>query len=275
MTLTIQLLCSTGAFSRFPDQTGYQAVLEYGPQLDVDGFELMFYPNWYGNVETIGHNLQRSGLAFPAMHTDKNIGTLLGKDDEAERKQGIREFEENCRLGKIIGTRTLVLHLWGWPELDDDLARNLSALSQCLDIAEYYDMQIAIETIPCRQKTPVENVLQAIEYDQRSQVTLDTEFLANHHQLTEVFEAERLWQERRVLHVHVKDSDGQPFSEEGIRKYLHPGEGDIDFAGFFACLKQHDFAGTVSLETPAIEETGEVRIQRLHSSLALLRSFIG
>jgi hypothetical protein len=43
MTSAMQLLCSTGALSHFPHSTGYQAVLEYGLQLEVDGFELMFY----------------------------------------------------------------------------------------------------------------------------------------------------------------------------------------------------------------------------------------
>jgi hypothetical protein len=41
----VQLLCSTGTFSRFPDLTSYQAILTYGPGLEVDGFELMFYPD--------------------------------------------------------------------------------------------------------------------------------------------------------------------------------------------------------------------------------------
>lgn len=31
------LLCSTGAFSRNPDYIDYRAVLQYGPQLDVNG----------------------------------------------------------------------------------------------------------------------------------------------------------------------------------------------------------------------------------------------
>src|ERR1700674_2419073 len=37
----MQLLCSTGAFSRFPELTDYQSILEYGPLLAVDGLEVM------------------------------------------------------------------------------------------------------------------------------------------------------------------------------------------------------------------------------------------
>jgi len=39
MSQPTQLLCSTGAFSRYPNYTDYRAVLKYGPQLAVDGFE--------------------------------------------------------------------------------------------------------------------------------------------------------------------------------------------------------------------------------------------
>ncbi len=50
MSEAMQLLCSTGTFSRDPDYTDYRAVLAYGPGLEVDGFEVMFYAGWYAEV---------------------------------------------------------------------------------------------------------------------------------------------------------------------------------------------------------------------------------
>ena len=47
MSEAMQLLCSTGTFSRDPDYTDYRAVLAYGPGLEVDGFEVLFYAGWY------------------------------------------------------------------------------------------------------------------------------------------------------------------------------------------------------------------------------------
>ncbi|GHO42321.1 sugar phosphate isomerase/epimerase family protein [Ktedonospora formicarum] len=271
MTQAMQLLCSTGAFSRFPDQTGYQAVLEYGPLLEVDGFELMFYPNWYGQIEQIAHDLKCSSLAFPAMHADKNIGIVLGKPEEEQRAMGIRWLEENCQLARRIGVRVMVLHLWGWPELDDDLERNLESLSACLDVTTRHDIELAIETIPCRRADPLSNIMAALECDNRSQVALDTEFLSDHSQLGEVFQQERLWREQRVRHVHIKDANGQRFGPDGKRLYLHPGEGQIDFASFFASLKELSFVGNISLEAPAIAQDGDVRVKQLRTSLDFLR----
>jgi len=270
----MQLLCSTGAFSRFPDYVDYHAILRYGPQLDVDGLEVMFYPMWYDNIEQIAHDLQQSGLRFPVMHTEKNIGVALGKPDMEEREKSVRWLTANCRLAHLLGTKVLVLHLWGWPELDDHLEYNLVSLGKCLDAAEQHDLMLAIETIPCRHATPLSNVQRAVERDGRSHVVLDTEFLAQSNQLEEIFAAPWLWQTGRTVHTHIKDFDGQAFTPDGIRRYLHPGEGHIDFQHFFDGLKQHKYDGYVSMEAPAIDSHGVVTIARLQQSLRMIREFM-
>jgi sugar phosphate isomerase/epimerase len=266
------VICSSGAFSRYPDFTDHRLILQYGPQLGVDGLEILFYPSWYTLLDQIAADLRASGLHFPVLHTEKNIGVALGSEKRTQREQAVRWLEKNCRLGHLIGSRTVVLHLWGWPELDDNLANNLELLSDCLDKAEDYDLQIAIETIPARVRDPLSNIQLAIADDQRSQVALDTEFLARHRQIEEVFEAGWLWQEQRVRHVHIKDFNGHSLSSpDGKRQYLHPGEGIIDFTSFFARLQQHGFTGTISLEAPAINGEGQVDIARLQASLNFIK----
>ena len=263
----MQLLCSTGAFSRYPDYVDYHAALRYGPQLDVDGLELMFYASWYDKIDTIATTLQRSGLRFPVMHTEKNIGVALGKPDVAERERGVQWLSENCRLASLLDTKVLVLHLWGWPELDDHLENNLALFSQCLDITEQYGLTLAIETIPCRHFDPLSNVRRAWECDNRCQVALDTEFLAQSNQLDEAFTSAWLWSPCHVQHIHIKDFDGHSFTPDGRRRYLHPGEGTIDFEHFFDQLKQCRYDGYISLESPAIDMKGVVDIGRIQESL--------
>ena len=65
MNSPIQLLCSTGAFNRFPDLTDYRSILTYGPDLEVDGFEVMFYPDWSTELEQIATELLKSQLKIP------------------------------------------------------------------------------------------------------------------------------------------------------------------------------------------------------------------
>ena len=270
----MQLLCSTGTFSRFPNFTDYHALLTYGPQLDVEGFELMFYPAWYPHLKRIADDLGKSRLNIPVMHSEKNIGVALGNPEPATRAQGVQWLEDNCRLAHSLGTRVLVLHLWGWPELDDHLEYNLQPLHECLDIATRYGLELAIETIPCRLADPLHNIHRALEHDQRCRVALDTEFLAQHQQLQEVFLANWLWKTGHVCHVHIKDFDGQAFLPDGNRKYLHPGEGHIDFTRFFTDLKHCGFHGSVSLEAPVIDAEGNVNIAKLQKSLSMMRQFL-
>ncbi len=232
MSEAMQLLCSTGTFSRDPDYTDYRAVLAYGPELEVDGFEVLFYAGWYAEVEHIAAELRRSGLRFPAVHVEKSIGTLLGSSQPEKREQGIERFAANCRLGKLVGAGVLVLHLWGLPELD------------------------------------------AVDQDERCTVALDTEFLGLYHQLETALNSDWLWQGNRVRHIHIKDFDGHPFTGDQRRRYLHPGEGYIDFVHFFDALKQRGFAGNISLEASAIQRDGSVDLERLKESLAMLREWM-
>jgi sugar phosphate isomerase/epimerase len=274
----MRLLCSTGTFSRNPDYTTYQQVLRYAPFLvtdrGVEGFELLFYSSWYPHLDQIAHDLEQSGLKFPVMHAEKNIGTALGSPRPEQREQAVAWLVENCRLGQLLGAKLLVLHLWGWPELDDHLEYNLQLLSICLDIASEHGIALAIETIPARHAKPLSNIQRALAQDERCRVALDTEFLALTQQLDEVFEVEELWQRKRVCHVHIKDFDGQTFLPNGGRRYLHPGEGAIDFKHFFASLKKHGFDGYVSLEASALNPEGWVDIEKLRTSLTFVRQMM-
>jgi sugar phosphate isomerase/epimerase len=207
------------------------------------------------------------------MHSEKNIGTLLGQPDPQERQRGVQLLAENFRLGNQLGTTLVVLHLWNWPELDDDLNNNLSVLRACYDYAEEYGIELAIETIPGRHYDPLSNIYRALECDERTKFAFDTEFLANYQQLDTVFTTDWLWRENRVHHVHIKDSNGHPFVD-GIRRYLHPGEGDVDFTRFFTQLRGNGFSGNISLEAPAIDIEDDIDIQQLHDSLAFIQSFI-
>lgn len=269
---SVQLLCSTGVFSRFPDMTDYRSILDYGPGLAVDGLEVMFFPSWTGEIERIASELRASDLLFPAIHAEKGIGPALISVLPEERAQGWRWFEASCRLGQLLQSKVLVFHLWGHPDSDDRLQDNLAFLPDCLAIAERHGLALAIETTPCRSSDPLGNVRRAIKQDSRCFVALDTEFLALHHQLEAALSADWLWQDQRVRHIHIKDYASALYSTDNYRPYLHPGEGSIDFAHFFAALKQHHFDGYISLEASIVNLDGTRDMEKLQHSLTLLRS---
>jgi sugar phosphate isomerase/epimerase len=262
MSHPFQLLCSTGTFTRHPDQTSHRAILRYGPLLPADGLELLIYPGWHAQTACIAKELAATGLRFPVAHAEKGIGVALGSAQADELAQGLQRLAANCRLAADVGASLVVLHLWDLPDSDERLERNLAALKECLELA--------VETVPCRRADPLSNVRQVLERYPRCWVTLDTEFLAFYDQMEAALNADWLWESGRVRHVHVKDYDGCMWTEGGARRYLHPGEGHIDFAHFFSGLRRRGFDDTVSLEASGVRE-GDVDVERLADSLDTLR----
>ena len=269
-----QILCSTGAFSRYPDRTYYAYISDFGPELTmVDGFEVMIYPSWHDDVEYIAPKLLATGLRFPALHVEKASGPHLVSKKKLEKGMGWYWLEQSCLLAKLLGAKTVIYHLWGPPTFDKKIEKNLAVLGRCLDIADKFELRLAIETVPCRKADPLTHIRAAMELDKRCFVALDTEFLALHNQLDAAMQADWLWQDRRVCHVHIKDyAKNMDLAEANFyRPYLHPGEGSIDFPSFFAALRGRDFDGNISFEASAVEQEGQVDIEKLKRSLYHLR----
>ena len=262
----MRVLCSTGVFTRTSDPLSHEAILRYGPQFAVDGFEVIVYPRWYAALAQVSRSLSASGLAFPVIHVEKGVGETFGCDEAAVRERGIADFERNCDFARRIGARLAVLHLWGLPESDTHLERNLGLLSHCLDIAERYELDLAVETIPCVAANPMANIERAYKRDRRMQVALDTEFLAMHDQLEAVFAAAWLWQNRLVTHVHLKDFAVVPDAAP-TRRYLHPGDGQLDFDRFVRQLRTLGFDGALCLEARGIDGENNVEVERIAASL--------
>ncbi len=263
----MQLLCSTGAFGRYPTLIDHLDIAQYAPALPVAGLEIMYYPQWTPRVDEIARDLLATGLHFPALHVEKNAGPLMISEDATERAQGREWLTASCRLGELVGARVAVFHLWGLPGADEQIERNLAVLSECVDIAGVYGLRLAVEAVPCVKSTPLAVIQQVIERDTRCQVALDTEFLAIHGEMEEALESDWLWSDGLVSHIHLKDYDGRQYTADGYRRYLHPGEGQLDFPRFFACLKGRNFSGNLSLEASVVNPDGTRDTLKLRKTL--------
>jgi sugar phosphate isomerase/epimerase len=254
----IRGLASTGLVNRFPDAAPHHAIVEWLPQLDVDGFELGIGRSW--DFAVVERDLAESGLRFETAHSDKAIGAELLEDADG----AIQRLAENCALAAQLGASLVVLHLWELPVGDRRLEENLALLPRCLDVAEAAGVTLAVETIPCSAGSPLENVHRALERDERCRVTLDTEFLALHGQLDAAFDDDALWE--RVAHIHVKDFGGGLRDGNGRRAYLIPGEGTIDFDRVFETLRRRNYDGALTLEVSALDADAVVDENRLRQA---------
>lgn len=270
----MQLLCSTGAFGRYPTLIDHMDIARYAPPLPVAGFEIMYYPDWTPHVESIASDLLTTGLRFPALHVEKNAGPAMAGTDAQMRTQGRMWLSASCRLGQLVGARVAVFHLWATPGSDTSIERNLAILGECIDIAQAHGMALAVETVPCVKSTPLEVIQRVIERDGRCLVALDTEFLAIHAQLEAALAADWLWADDRVCHIHLKDYDGAQYTAQGYRRYLHPGEGQLDFPHLFARLRARRFSGHLSLEASVVGPDGSRDLARLHRTLQGLNALL-
>jgi sugar phosphate isomerase/epimerase len=261
---SIRGLASTGFVNRFPDAAPHEAIVEWFPQLDCDGFELSIGRAW--NTVRVEHDLGAAGLRFATAHADKRIGAELLDDPHA----ALAELERNCRLAAALGAEIVVFHLWELPVGDRLLEQNLALLPDCLDVADSAGVTLAVETIPCSAGSPLENVHRALDFDDRCRATLDTEFLARHGPLDAAIGDDGLWE--RLVHIHVKDYGGSLRDGSGARRYLIPGEGGIDFESVFAALRRRHYQGALTLEISALTADGNVDERRFRQAEAWLLS---
>ncbi len=264
----MRVLCSTGALTCSSDPLSHESIARYGPQLAVDGLEVIVYPRWYAALDQVARALRVSGLALPAIHAEKGIGEAFSSDDSGEQEQGVACFECNCFFARETGAGLAVLHLWGLPQSDTHLERNLRLLTCCLDIADRYGLDLAIETIPCTASDPLANVRRAIEHDARTRCA--RHIVSGYAQPA-----------RRCLCslLALAGSGGQARASERLRRaltrecgeaLLHPGDGEIDFGRFVRQLRAAGFAGTLSLEARGIDSKGQVEVARINASLRLI-----
>jgi sugar phosphate isomerase/epimerase len=274
-TMCGRLLCSTGALSRFPDLTDQARIIAALPELRAGGFEILVYDSWYGTLERMAQSLLELELRYPAIHAEKEIGPLLATGDREDRDEAMRRWRLNCVFGQSINATVAVFHLWGLPCADDCLERQFACLPALLDVADEYGLTLAVETIPCRTHDPLRNVAAAVRRDPRTRVALDTEFLAMHGQLDDALDADWLWEHPGlVCHLHIKDYNGRTTDCDGQRRYLRPGEGEIDFPRLFCRLRERGFSGNVSLEAPAMRGGEEVDVAKINASLGRIRTWL-
>lgn len=265
------VFCSTGAITHYPNFPDYKTILENGHKIDADGLELIMYPNWYNKIDSITHKLSISKLKFPVVHGDKDIGPLITELNTTDYYKGMDILKLNCQVAKELNTKLMVLHLWGMPVSDDKFENNVIAFEKCLEIAEAYGICIAVETLPCRQSNPINNLKKLIEKYPQTKVVLDLRMLSYHELLWTTLETKWLWEKEYVAHMHINDYKGKPYSTESLKNCLFPGDGDIDFPRFFNMIQTLNYKGTLTLECASLSAEGIADYSVINNSLNYIR----
>ena len=266
-----QILCSTGAFVGRVNGRDHRIILRTAPLLHCDGLEFMMYEAWYDRWREIAADLASSGLSFPVLHADKRIGELFSRNEGEDIREGLRRFAVNCQMAQALGAKKLVVHLWGGPPSDRDIATNIAQLPELSRMSEDAGLLLTVENVVCSHQDPLTHLRTLAERYPRIHFTFDTKMAAFHRQLEEVYRPEWdwLWSQRRIAHLHVNDYGGGYMDWSNLRT-LHIGDGAIPFDRFFAVLRQKGYHGSYTVEATSM--TGEgILLDKLNGCLEYIR----
>lgn len=265
----LKILCSTGAIIGRANGRDFNLLKNYAPRIECDGFELMFYSDWYRNTDALVDTVNSIGVPFPAFHCDKQIGELLTKEDFSE---AYRLFEINCRTAQKISARILVLHLWNGIISDSNIDANISAYPTLMDIAGNYGLTLTAENVLAYYHTPLEIFYMLKEKVPDAKFTYDTKMADFDNENAVAFDSRHKWLWESVRHLHINDRAGGYRDWSSIRA-LHPGEGQIDFDEFFHSLLETGYNGDCTVEAASLESDGRVRIDKMNESIRKVREW--
>ncbi len=250
---------------------GYDHMLiaNHHKEIEADAFELMMLAAFYGKLQKIANDLEHAHVDIRAIHFEKDITALLGLHGDEERVEGFRRFRENAEMGRFVGAKKAVFHLWDGRFSPEQIEGVISILDELYEICEKNGLELVVENVPARIPTPYENVAKIARRFPHARFTFDTRHCHFLGQIETFFKSD-LW-ETRIGHIHVSDYSGATVPEMwGVtRPILHPGEGIIDFEALFSSMPPCA-AETLTLESPVIGADGSLDLPKLNRTLRYL-----
>lgn len=276
-------LCSTGTIVGRANGYNIHLVTEIFPRLMRDGLisggELMMLPVYYDRLRAVAEEWLAAGIVFPVLHCEKEVGTLLSRAAAAAfagdstatslHREAVENFRLNCEMCQMVSSPRMVLHLWGGMDSDRHIAYHREALPELVEIASSYRIRILIENVPSNTYDPLSNWRGLFPLSSQCGLIFDTRFGQLHRQIRETWEDDRI--RERIEHIHISDILCAPREFSKLRPILHPGEGMIDFRAFASILDCYGYAGTMTLESPVITESG-ADAQKLTQTLRQLHN---
>ena len=269
--MSLELLCSSGTLVGRANGFNHILVDEYHKQIEAEAFELMMLEAFYEKLTTVARDLTRANVDIRTIHFEKDITALLGLRGEEARGEGLRRFSLNAEMGKSVGAKKAVFHLWDGRFSPEQIENVIALLDTLYEICEKNGLELVVENVPARKPSPYENVAEIARRYPKSRFTFDTRHCHFMGQIDTFFESP-LWHDR-IGHLHVSDYNGKTVPEMwGVtRPILHPGEGIIDFDALFEKMPPCG-AETLTLESPVIGADGTLDIEKLNKTLRYLAS---
>ncbi len=265
-----RILCSTGCIIGRPVKRNFYLLGDFAKKIKCDGYELMFYSDWYEKADQLVSYLKSLDLSFPLFHCEKRIGELIS---EGETEKALELFRINCECASKIGSETMVIHLWNGIISDRNIERNILAYHALNEIALSFGIRLTVENVVCNHADPMTHLIALKQRYSGISFTFDTKMAAFHSQLDDIFldENRHLWQ--NIRHLHINDYGGGHMDWTNLRT-LHIGKGSIDFDSFFTRLSEIDYSKDFTVEATSFNQQGEIDFELLNQSIERVREYI-
>ncbi len=250
----------------------HKLFIESAPYLECDGFEFMIFPTFFEKCKSVMGDLERAGLSIPITHADKDIGKYLSCSEEGYRERAICEFNKNCEVAKLLGSKKIVLHLWGDLVSDRFIENNFSCLYELADAANKHSVKLLIENVPCAVKNPYFHLCRAANEYPNIKFVFDSRFSAFHMQHA-LFLESGWFENGRIDHVHISDYIGPSGDFASLRPIPHLGEGIAELDWLLNKIK-NIYDGTYTLESPEMHADFTC-IDKINKDLEFIKSRVG
>lgn len=279
---TGRILCSTGTMVGRENDFNYRRAVDVIASLKEEGLlfggELMMLKHYYDKKAEVTACVKASGVPYPVIHCEKGVGTdishaaylasvrdYMGEDELYAT--ALKNFRLNCSFGEAVGAKMMVLHLWGGEDSDSHIEYNCDKLQSLSAIAMSHGIKLLIENVPSTTHDPHSNWIRACDEYPGCGFIFDTRFATLHDQVEETLTDPLV--RFNLSHVHVSDFVGGYRNFQALRPIPHPGEGVVDFDLVFRLLRDFDYSGTITLESPVINGV-ELDLEKLKSSLRFI-----
>lgn len=277
MESEIRLLCSTGTMVGSCNGYNLSRALNVISELVCDGVifggELMMLGDYYRRRDEVIKSVSSSGIPFPVIHCDKDVGSLLSRSASLRaagqlsaanemRDNAHDMFRLNCDFGEAIGARATVLHLWGGTDSDSNIFTNIENLSFFSSESSKHSLRLLIENVPSTTYSPLSNWHRILKEYPDASLIYDTRFAALHDEWYQTLTDEEIYP--HIKHIHVSDFRGAVRDFSALRPIFHPGEGIVDFAESAKLLAENNYRGFITLESPVMnnEDLDTAKLRR-------------
>lgn len=280
--MSVNILVSTGAMVGRSNGFNYKRALEEIQKLSELGFcngcELMMLNYYYDKLDDVAKCVRDNHVEPVTIHCEKDIGSKLSdagvmlaenKSEEADElyHEAMHLFRLNCKMAHMLEIPRMVLHLWGGLSSDKQIDYNISCLPTLESVAHEYGVRLLIENIPSNTHDPLSNWHRVLTCLGDCGFVFDTRFGKLHEQIPDILTDSNIVP--HIEHIHISDFVGGYRNFAALRPILHPGEGVIDFDETAKLIHDIDYSGTLTLESPVMNEN-ELDIPKIISTLKYL-----